>query len=147
MFVVAWYPDESKCDYFGDDAAEGLRAVGWLEHEKEYARGTVPAEVYDRLVELLKDPWQPWMFMGMYACDLCLYEPHTMRGNNLFVPSNEFLYVAPQGITHYMNAHEYAPPAEFCQAILDCPDMRTMEYRRAISANGGGALLKKADPG
>jgi hypothetical protein len=46
---------------------------------------------------------------------------------NSFVPGDGFLYVFPNLITHYMRVHAYAPPAEFCEAVLRCPPVDTPE--------------------
>jgi hypothetical protein len=50
--------------------------------------------------------------------------------------SDRLLAVAPSLILHSMDAHEYAPPAAFCEAVLACPPMRSMDYLRAILKNG-----------
>lgn len=139
---MTWYADLSQCDYFGADAASFLRSVGWLESGRPYSQGQVETEVYHRLVELCKEPWQPVVCMGPHNCDLCRYESAAMSTKNLIIPGDGFLYVAPEGIVHYMNVHEYAPPEEFCLAVLACPSMQTMEYRKALLANGGRVLMK-----
>jgi hypothetical protein len=41
-------------------------------------------------------------------------------------------YVAPELILHYIDQHGYSPPAEFQQAVLDCPTMRSVAYLQAI---------------
>lgn len=69
----------------------------------------------------------------------------SMGSTNLFVPGAAALYVAPSLILHYMDAHEYAPPAAFCQAVLQCPPMRSMAYLRAIRPYMA-ALRPPADP-
>jgi len=46
---------------------------------------------------------------------------------NLFVPGTGIVYVAPKLILHYIDAHEYQPPAEFCDAVLACPPMGSVE--------------------
>jgi hypothetical protein len=133
---MAWYEDLAPCSYFGDAATPSLKAVGWLERGQHFEIGTVDREVYERLVQLLRQPWGPGVFVGFHDCEFCQYEP--ARGiANLFIPGDGFLYVCPELITHYMNAHFYAPPQEFCHAVLACPPMRSMEYLKAVLANGG----------
>jgi hypothetical protein len=86
------------------------------------------------LVELLRNPWQPAICLGFHHCDLCLYEgPPGKR--NLFVPTEGMVFVCPELIAHYMNAHGYRPPEEFCAAVLACPAMRSMPYLKALLAN------------
>jgi hypothetical protein len=130
---MAWFADLSPCDYFGAECAHCLLAVGWLERGRPFPTGPVDPEVYARLVELLKDPWQPAISAGFHRCDLCLYEGETGE-RNLFIPAGGVVFVCPELIPHYMNAHGYRPPEEFCQAVLACPAMRSMPYFKALLA-------------
>ena len=144
---MAWYEDLSPCGYFGVEATDCLLAVGWLDRDHSFPIGEVDVAVLDRLQELAKDPWTPIAFAGAQGCELCRYYPEASGITNLFIPGNGFLYVCPELICHYMNAHGYLPPAEFCDAVLACPDMRTMEYRKLILANGAGPLIRVAKGG
>jgi hypothetical protein len=139
---MAWFADLSTCDYFGDEAAAILRAVGWLERGRPFPTGALDRNVYDKLVELARDPWQPAVACGVHDCNLCRFEPESRGVKNLYVPGSGCLYVCPELIVHYVNAHAYVPPPEFCQALLACPPMRSMPYRRAILASGGRRLVK-----
>jgi len=138
---MSWYADLAPCDYFGHEHAGNLRSVGWLERGQPFRQEAIEAEVFKRLQELLKDTWSPIVSPGAHACDLCRFDPEAHGSCNLFVPGDGFLYVCPALICHYINAHGYAPPAEFCRSVLACPDMRSMEYRQAILANGGRDLI------
>ena len=42
--------------------------------------------------------------------------------NNLFVPGEGLIYVAPSMIAHYIDAHAYDPPAVFWEAVMKCPE-------------------------
>jgi hypothetical protein len=139
---VAWFNDLSPCNYFGDEFATFLRAVGWLERGKPFAEVERDRSVFEKLRELCKNPWQPAIAMGSHACDLCHYDSEMHGSKNLFVPGDEFLYVSPVLIAHYMNAHGYGPPLEFCDAVLACPAMQSMDYKKAILANGGRPFVK-----
>ncbi len=141
---MAWYEDLRPCGYFGLEAADYLRAVGWLDREHSFPTGSVDTAVLDRLREFAKDPWTPIAFSGIHGCELCRYYPEASGVSNLFIPGDGFFYVCPELICHYMNAHGYAPPAEFCNAVLACPDMRNMEYRKTILANGARQLIRAA---
>jgi hypothetical protein len=79
---------------------------------------------------------------GSHTCDLCMYEGEAKSASNLFIPGDGFLFVCPELIVHYMNAHAYAPPQKFCQAVLACPPMRSVEYLKAVLANGGRILVQ-----
>jgi hypothetical protein len=134
-------PGLVACDYFGESAATTLAAVGWLQCGRPFAAGAVDAGVFAKLRELCTDPWQPSIAPGVHECDLCLYDGKP-GARCLFIPGNGRLYVCPELIVHYMNAHGYAPPAEFCDAVLACPPMRSQRYFKELLANGGRTLVR-----
>jgi hypothetical protein len=139
---VAWFEDLSCCDYFGAEFADVLQAVGWLQRGHDFPQGAADRRVFDRLEEFRKDPWQPAVTAGPHQCDLCSYDG-AFGTSNLFVPGGGKLFVCPELITHYMNAHQYRPPEEFCRAVLACPPMKSQEYLKIVLANGGRALVKR----
>jgi hypothetical protein len=55
--------------------------------------------------------------------------------------NGSFIFVAPELILHYIDAHAYQPPMEFSQAVLACPPVPSTAYLEGVSANGGGVLL------
>jgi hypothetical protein len=130
---MAWYEDLAECTYFGSSYSPFLRAVGWLEFGRPFPTGRVDPAVYARLLRLLKNAWQPGIFIGFHRCDLCLYEGQTGK-RNLFLPTEKCVYVCPELVTHYMNEHGYRPPDEFRAAVLACPEMRTVPYFKALLA-------------
>jgi hypothetical protein len=134
-----WFEDLSPCTYFTADAK--LVAVGWLERGKPHSTGQVDPAVYRALVEMRKNPWQPFVTMGTHECELCQFEGEHGTAN-LFIPADGVIYVLPELIVHYMNAHSYSPPEAFCRAVLACPPMRSMQYLRAIKECGGARLLR-----
>jgi len=142
---MSYFEDLSPCTYFDESIADKLVAVGWLDSAYPYTQGKLDENIIDKLFELLIEPWAPSYFMGYEECSFCdlssyrmSYNGKTIRvGNlNLFVPGDGFLYVAPSLIAHYISVHNYAPPQEFCDAVLRCPPMGSIEYYRAIAANG-----------
>jgi len=108
-----------------------------------YTDGEVDAEFFDKLVELLIKPWAPGYLLGYDECPFCP-ESYTLTHKdteirvgalNLFVPGEGFLYVMPSLAAHYILNHGYAPPAQFCEAVLRCPPMGSTAYFQAIAAN------------
>lgn len=117
-----------------------ILSVGWLERDRVFPVGPTDHSVYVRLVELSKDPWEPFAGMGLHGCSLCQFDGAVGR-KNLFIPSGRTLYVAPELITHYIACHHYEPPEVFRSAVLSCPVMRSQEYRKALIATGTLASL------
>jgi hypothetical protein len=137
---MAHYDDLASCDYFSMLSVDRLLAVGWLEKGFEYSRGD-PGEAFRaKLTNLLREPWQPVLFMGWQSCDLCPHDGfHSHK--NLFIPGPGVTYVAPEGILHYVIAHDYCPPREFCDAVLSCPQMGSDQYLQSLRSCGWGEFL------
>ena len=142
---MAYYADLAPCDYFGKPT-NPLIAVGWLEAGKPYPQDKLRDEVFQKIMQILSKAWQPMVFMGSHQCDLCpatvgvrfcslqRYGLSVSFGvGNLFVPGDHRVFVAPSMIVHYIDAHQYHPPEEFCRAVLNCPEMGSLPYFEALA--------------
>lgn len=136
---MAVFRDLDPCTYFGGGPAAVLRSVGWI-GASAFPTGRTDPEVYHRLVALLKDPYQPVALLGFHRCEACQFAGEKSGSSNLFVPGDDVVYVCPELIVHYINAHHYAPPAVFSEAVLRCPDTRSTAYQEILLAAGGRAL-------
>lgn len=105
-----------------------LLNVGWLGADSDFKVGEVPAEVRDALVQLAMDPMN--VMRGLHHCELCevespiLVAPRKPPGERAVLGTGEIhvrgvnhTYVAPTLIIHYIDAHHYAPPFEFIEAV------------------------------
>lgn len=143
---MAHFQDLTPCNYF--PWWEQLLAVGWLENGHAYPRGAVDEKFFAALFRLCVKPWWPPVATaGFHRCSLCRFTggPGGMSyqgagvsfgTGNVIVPGEERVFVAPTMILHYIDAHEYVPPKEFQEAVLKCPEMRSMAYLKAIKARG-----------
>jgi hypothetical protein len=128
--------------------AYALTAIGWvavevaialalLEPGLAYERGKLDDRFVRALVGLATDPFEPFVAAGGHRCGFCRlsggcafrYEGTTVAigASNIFVPDGQRLFVAPSMILHSMDAHAYAPPANFQRAVLACPPMRSAD--------------------
>lgn len=136
-------PDLEKCNYFPVER-ENFVAIGWLGENSEYIKGSVSTEYFEKIKLLATNPWQPIASAGIHYCELCQYDKPAFK-SNLFIPYNSRIYVAPEAIVHYSASHWYQPPEIFVQAVLQCPEMRSMEYKKSVLANGGRSLVSLAN--
>lgn len=136
---------------FAGVTSDVLKAVGWLEKERPYLKGEVTDRFFDALLQLLVQPWQPAVAAGRHACSFCRFSGGpaqivfkgttvTVGASTVYVPGDGVIYVAPSLVAHYVDAHDYQPPREFVDAVLQCPPMRSMQYLRAIKSVGGSVL-------
>ena len=139
---MAYYEDLSPCDYFGQQHADSLLSIGWLTCSQEFQTGPTDAAIYAKLKELLKDCFTPFAFGGGHNCEICQFDS-PIGYSNLFVPNGNAIYVCPELILHYVATHSYQPPAEFVVALHDCPDTRTMQYKKLLLSSGGRNLVRK----
>jgi hypothetical protein len=51
--------------------------------------------------------------------------------------------MAPVAVAHYISAHWYRPPQIFIEAVLKCPPIDSMNYKKAPLANGGRSLVNR----
>ncbi len=148
------FRDLAPCTYFPFAPGKKLLAVGWLGPDHKYTKGKVARRVVVNLRRLLVQPWQPVLTPGWHDCEFCerrsrsfkfSYEGKPIRIGvlSVFVPGDGILYVAPSLILHYINAHKYSPPDEFCDAVKNCPEMRSDEYLQAVAANGPRSIVPK----
>ena len=150
-----YFPDLALCEYgSGPTHAKEwrvpLRAVGWLEHPHHYAQGTVPSSLRSRLMKLRDETQRTlWYhgYRGLHPCSLCepvdLLAPRFFLQSshiNIFVPGNHCIYAAPGAMGHYFETHSYCPPEEFCDAVLECPDIDTPEYWGALRRSNSGPV-------
>ena len=135
------YADLTKCGYFPFEC-EALLAVGWLSVDTQYETGDSDPSFFAKLLELAHSPWEPGVCMGVHECELCQFQP-AVGTANIFVPYQGNIYVAPELIVHYIAAHRYKPPQVFVDAVMACPTMNSMDYKKAVLANGGRPLVSR----
>ena len=131
--------DLAVCDHL-PRVADHILAVGWLGQGLPYSRGPTARDVFDRLLLFAAQPWQPCVSMGVHECELCQFAGERVGSSNLYIPFDGKIYVAPELITHYINAHYYQPPRVFCEAVLACPAMDSMEYKQLLVKCRGQVL-------
>ena len=118
--------DLSTNAYFA--TGDVLRAVGWLEADETYQQGAVPAGFLDQLKHHISAAYQPMILMGVHFCSLCPQGQRKHGNDNLLVPTETLLYVAPAMIGHYIEDHGYRPPQEFVEALMACPQQNSSGY-------------------
>lgn len=128
--------------YFADlasetqiDTGDHVRAIGWLAIDHEFSVGEVSREFATRLRALCETwglstgaLWWP-AAGGAHRCEFC---GDYRSGGNLGIPAGRLLFVAPQMVSHYVDAHRYRPPDPFIRAVLDCPNFGTRDFEIAV---------------
>jgi hypothetical protein len=98
-------------------------------------RGTVgPAALaaikYFRAAHARCDP-----FRGVHRCEIC--GQATSHGE-FFIDLNGVRYILPNMVVHYVEAHGYAPPAEFLEQL---EAFWAIEGQELVAADPSGACI------
>jgi hypothetical protein len=141
---MAYFPDLSPYSY-GNHHHEGVLHVGWLDNIHPFPRGPGPRAVLEKIKSLAANPAAK--HRGYHRCDLCV-EPSNLErtflrhDERIIDPSCEWArwwaaresngeirlvaqdvtYAAPVLIVHYIEAHDYLPPAEFLRAVEEAAE-------------------------
>ena len=137
---MTWYPDLSEETMI--ISGPHVRAVGWLDNDHDLPTGTVSGEFVGKLSSITKvgditmsglyeDPFDLLLsrYFGFHTCELCL---NFHSGDNIVVPAEKVLYVAPVMILHYVEEHQYLPPKAFVDAVLEAPVPGSESYTDAV---------------
>lgn len=99
---MAWFADGASIDYFGFGDASRLRAIGWLERGRDYARGEVEETVFASLFAAAGKPWQPCVSAGWHDCDLCRFAKGptrvTYRGDVVTIGAKNLFFPGGRGL-------------------------------------------------
>jgi hypothetical protein len=131
--AMAYFPDLGTTTQIA--SSPFVRAVGWLSVAASYPTGDTPPE-FVRKLRVFASQWGAstvalgWPAAGgWHTCEMC---GKVHASGNFGVPSGDLLYVAPEMVAHYVEAHRYAPPEGFVAAVLACPHPEASEYARAV---------------
>ena len=111
------------------DEGQHIRAIGWLDAAHPFPTGAVEKDFVECLTHHVATAWRPVASGGVHFCNLCLEENRRAGGaQNIWIPSRDKVYVAPDLIVHYVETHRYLPPDEFIQAVMACPAQGSEDY-------------------
>ncbi len=131
-------------------SAPYVRAVGWLSKTTPFPMRELPADVRERVRAWCSATGQSVIALGWptaagpHECDLC--RGHLAAGT-FGVPAGAILYVCPEMLSHYVEAHGYAPPQAFIEALMSAPSPGTDEYAAQIALFRSSRVLASPSEG
>jgi len=114
----------------------GSLAVGWLHPDHPFSQADPAPEFLAKLKEFASRSGASAVALclgaagGFHTCEFC---GRAYGSVNFGVPTGDKLFFSPEMIAHYVEAHHYAPPAEFIAAIMASPLPGTREYVNAVA--------------
>lgn len=124
--VTVYYPDLSPYTY--SRPSRLMVNVGWLAIGHAIPQGSIDVGIRDQLVRLAREPEN--LMRGFHYCEFCDAEspliattpdepekPAYLGSGEIHVDAGSVVYAAPTLVVHYIDAHAYLPPPEFCDAV------------------------------
>lgn len=128
---MAHFADLTPYSYLSHPADDNPVNIGWLDREQGFPQGVVPDDVLARIFVLCGKPVN--RTRGFHVCELCP-QPNPIRGFHavrdgidlwlgsaeIRVPSRSgVVFACPNLIYHYIRDHQYKPPQEFIDAVME----------------------------
>lgn len=134
-----YYPDLTPYDYGMTEYEDALN-IGWLEMGHEFPIGDFPEK--RELIQKLESKKIENKCRGVHGCEFCdpdnkfvnKFDPSRITNPNFVEPEekdshtgngeyivqwNGKVYSAPILIVHYIETHNYRPPQEFIDAVMN----------------------------
>ena len=150
MEVRVYFADLSPYKHGTNCRATSVVNVGWLDGSMPYSRGAVPSGFAEQLRKwFVKARVRP--MRGIHECNFCrvhqwpplpldenpsiAVENQTLLLGNweIWIPGrSEKVYASPALIIHYVEKHEYSPPEEFIEAVMNESALRDWQPNIAV---------------
>jgi|GEM_PF-2666829 len=136
---------EIRYDEFLSSLGPNVQSVGYLNRGDTFPTGATSTAAYDALKAIVDCDVNPIgvASSGMHQCDICQFDGPFGKSNDVWIPHGSIMFVCPSLITHYIAAHRFLPPSDFLDAVLTCPDMQSMAYKKAFFSAGGSEIRKQ----
>lgn len=108
----SYYEDLTPHTYSDTGKYKNVVNIGWLDVEKPFLKGEVPYGFIEKLSNLK----EIHNHRGFHTCPFC----NESRGNKILSVEGEgVVYFCPDLIKHYIKKHNYLPPQEFIDAVMN----------------------------
>ncbi len=119
--------------------------VGWLDVSEPYSTGETSSEFQERLLDFCAREYIVLLTMGHRECQYCANpsyrvvvqhsngKPITLGNGEIRVIGKSAIYAAPTLIFHYVTVHNYQPPNEFIEAVLNGPRPGSGEHKAILA--------------
>lgn len=115
---MAYYADLTHYNYH--HYCEKELNVGWLQKDQPFPIGEVSTEFLEKLKWFNEKPF-PLFYLGHHQCEFCEDIEATSSCELRIVGSDGTVYATPSLIIHYIEKHNYLPPQQFIDAVLNGP--------------------------
>lgn len=128
---MAFYEDLSPYNY--EHYSKRELNIGWLQNKYPFNTGEIPVGFINKLNLYLHSDFTVFHYMGDHDCEFCNSCKDSACCEIRVVSNSGKIYAAPELIKHYIEVHNYLPPQEFIDAIMNGPAPGSPEYNDIIN--------------
>lgn len=143
---MTYFADLSPYEYASDP--DPAYNVGWLDESTPFPTGPTSNAFRQKLLSYCQPEYVVQRYMGYHTCQFCAESKPVVQveweGGRFALGDGEIrvigtgvVYAAPTLIYHYVADHDYAPPQEFVQAVLNGPGPGSSEHRILVEMVNG----------
>jgi hypothetical protein len=127
-----YFEDLTSYSYYQKKPIEKVKNVGWLDQTKTFSTGKVTGKFLEKLRNLIacvnKTNVHVNPIRGIHPCNLCGEDlikiegkdrPIFLGSSEIWIPYREDYFAAPSMILHYIEEHNYIPPPEFIESVME----------------------------
>jgi hypothetical protein len=148
---MAYFEDLTPYCYLYDQANQNNDAlnIGWLSDLYPFPQGETSHEFQEKLFAYCLDEFVVKIARGFHVCELCnisddaWFEKRVSENpdnahwaaigdGEIRVIGATAIYAAPTLIYHYVVDHQYRPPDEFIDAVLNSPPPGSEAHKRLL---------------
>lgn len=122
--------DQDYTTYYGKKLFPKIYSWGWLHRKHPHNQGWRDQELKQRVIDKLEDlklntdqyggsKHRLDCCMGIQLCHLCREDDQFGFNGSTRLDYNGTMYTAPWEVQHYIKDHDYKPPDEVIEAILN----------------------------
>ncbi len=144
---MAYFPDLTPYVYDRVNYGYALPVlnVGWLDVSEPYSTGETSLEFQGKLLDFCVREYTAQHCMGFHQCQYCANPSYrvviqhssgkqiTLGNGEIRVIGKSAIYAAPTLIFHYATVHNYRPPDEFIEAVLNGPYPGSEEHKAILA--------------
>jgi hypothetical protein len=119
---MTYFPDLSPYTYFPAETP-GTVNIGWLDRWHAFPTGKTSAKFRAKLERVCQRRVN--QTRGFHSCDFCRAPNKPHSSAEMRAQGENRTYAAPSLVHHYVVAHDYKPPKEFIQAVLEFDEKAT----------------------
>jgi hypothetical protein len=122
-----YFSDLTPYEYYLPSKLSNVLNIGWLDSAHEYPKSKASAVFVEKLTRILNagDRFNARVnqIRGVHPCNLCsqrIFNNPFIGSCELWLPAKagDVTYAAPSMIIHYIEDHDYCPPQEFVESVL-----------------------------